>query len=547
MTFIFNLERPDVLGINLSSAVYLVAALSVIVILLLPDFGKMRLILLMVPVLAIYGLMRHLSFFEATPANLPTILIEFMVILTTVFTARVLSSIVTNFEDVVENLVIGSNKTRVQSTAEGEQVINGELFRARRFSRPVGLLLIKLNDVEEMQTTAIKCMDYQVMLQRRYLRARAIQITESYLYATDPIAWHHDDLVVCLPETNHQEAVKFAEELSKLMSLTLNLTVPIGIASFPEDGLVIGDLIKVASNNIYTPKDGDDDDDSDDQGYRVPELPAPVVQPQHSLSVINRNRTVAAIAGAAQSFFTTKSLMHPLTVPVSEQSLKTPYYHPDFWVNQIPYQSANARIVYRKLKRAIDMLLVILSLPFILPVALMIALGILIEDGRPILFVQKRTGYGGQVFNMYKFRSMIPNAEARMQELGVRVNERGETVDENGAKLEDDPRITRIGKILRKTSLDELPQAWNVFRGQMSIVGPRPTSFGLSKYSLLHTQRLSVKPGITGLWQIYDRGDTDFNNRLIWDIKYIEKFSLTLDTQIVIRTFLRVLKQHGAR
>jgi lipopolysaccharide/colanic/teichoic acid biosynthesis glycosyltransferase len=234
-------------------------------------------------------------------------------------------------------------------------------------------------------------------------------------------------------------------------------------------------------------------------------------------------------------------------VPASPQQLELPYYNPDFWVNQLPYQSAQSRLVYAKLKRAIDITLVLLSLPFTLPMGLLIALIILIEDGRPILFAQKRTGYGGQVFKMYKFRSMIPNAEARMAELGVSVNERGETVDENGNKLENDPRITRIGKILRKTSLDELPQLWNVFRGQMSIVGPRPTSFGLNSYTLLHTQRLSVRPGITGLWQIYDRGDTDFNNRLIWDIKYIEKLSLSLDSQIVIRTFLRVLKQHGAR
>jgi lipopolysaccharide/colanic/teichoic acid biosynthesis glycosyltransferase len=234
-------------------------------------------------------------------------------------------------------------------------------------------------------------------------------------------------------------------------------------------------------------------------------------------------------------------------VPATAQQLELPYYDPDFWVNQLPYQSAQSRVVYAKLKRAIDIALVILSLPFTLPIGLLIALIILIEDGRPILFVQRRTGYGGHVFSMYKFRSMIPNAEARMAELGVRVNERGETINENGEKLEDDPRITRIGKILRKTSLDELPQLWNVFRGQMSIVGPRPTSFGLNSYTLLHTQRLSVRPGITGLWQIYDRGDTDFNNRLIWDIKYIEKQSLSLDTQIAIRTVLGVLKQRGAR
>lgn len=544
MTFIFNLERPDVLGINLSSAVYIIAALSLVVILLLPDFGNMRLALLMVPVLVAYAVLRLLPLFTAAPTTLPTLVIEFGVILTTVFTARLLSAIVTNFEDVVENLVVGSNKTRVQSMAEGEQVINGELFRARRFSRPVGFLLVKLTDVEEMQATPIKCMDYQVLLQRRYLRTRAVQIIESYLYTTDPIAWHQDDLVVCLPETNREEALKTAEELSHLVSLTLNLTVPIGLASFPEDGLVIGTLIEAASKNLY-PIDANDDDDDDDTQPRAPQLSERLVETQSARSV--GSATVTAITTAVHNFFSVKSLVQPFPVIRNERSFSTPYYHPDFWVNQLPYQSANARLVYHKLKRAIDILLVIASLPFTIPLGLIVALAILIEDGRPILFVQKRTGYGGQVFKMYKFRSMIRNAEARMQELGVRVNERGETINEHGEKLEDDPRITRIGKLLRKTSLDELPQLWNALMGQMSIVGPRPTSFGLNSYSLLHTQRLSVKPGITGLWQIYDRGDTDFNNRLIWDIKYIEKFSLTLDAQICIRTFLRVLKQHGAR
>lgn len=543
MTFLFNLERPDVLGINLSSAVYIIAALALVVILLLPDFGNMRLALLLVPVLLAYGVLRLLPASASPEATLPIVAIECAVIIATVFTARLLSAIVTNFEDVVENLVIGSNKTRIQSMAEGEQVINSELFRARRFARPVGLLLIKLNDVPEMQASPLKCMDYQVLLQRRYLRTRAVQIVESYLYTTDPLAWHEDNLVVCLPETNRAEAMKTAEELSRLISVTLNVTVPIGIASFPEDGLVLGTLIEAASNNLY-PMDVHDDDDDETQP-RPPEWDEQVTKPEKPAAVISP--TVAAAMASVQKFFSVQPWVQPFAVHGDVAALSTPYYHPDFWVNQLPYQSAQARLLYQKLKRAIDILLVLLSLPFTVPVGLIIALAILIEDGRPIFFVQKRTGYGGQVFKMYKFRSMIPNAEARMKELGVRVNERGETINERGEKLEDDPRITRIGKVLRKTSLDELPQLLNVLMGHMSIVGPRPTSFGLNSYTLLHTQRLSVKPGITGLWQIYDRGDTDFNNRLIWDIKYIEKFSLILDAQICIRTFLRVLKQHGAR
>ncbi|NLE51462.1 MAG: sugar transferase [Chloroflexi bacterium] len=200
-----------------------------------------------------------------------------------------------------------------------------------------------------------------------------------------------------------------------------------------------------------------------------------------------------------------------------------------------------------KVKRAIDIGLVLASLPVTLPIGLALTTLIWLQDRHSPFYSQVRTGLGGHTFKMYKFRSMIVNADKRLEELGVRVNERGETVNEHGDKLENDPRITRMGRIIRKTSLDELPQLWNVLRGEMSIVGPRPTSFGVDKYRLLHTERLSVKPGITGLWQIYERGETDFDNRLIWDMKYIEKISLVLDLKIMIRTALKVFRDRGAR
>jgi lipopolysaccharide/colanic/teichoic acid biosynthesis glycosyltransferase len=114
-------------------------------------------------------------------------------------------------------------------------------------------------------------------------------------------------------------------------------------------------------------------------------------------------------------------------------------------------------------------------------------------------------------------------------------------------KLDPDPRITRIGRILRKTSLDELPQLLNVLRGDMSIVGPRPTSWGLSRYQLKHTERLNVRPGLTGLWQISARGNTDFDIWLQWDNAYIDKMSFFLDMQIFVRTIGKVLKRKGAR
>ena len=144
---------------------------------------------------------------------------------------------------------------------------------------------------------------------------------------------------------------------------------------------------------------------------------------------------------------------------------------------------------------------------------------------------------------MYKFRTMVPNAEELKQQLAD-VNEDGELA--RPIKLENDPRVTRIGRILRKTSLDELPQVLNILKGEMSWVGPRPTSFGLKSYLLWHAERLDSLPGLTGLWQLYGRGDTDFDNWLRWDIRYLEKQCLWLDAQIMLRTVIAVASRQGA-
>jgi lipopolysaccharide/colanic/teichoic acid biosynthesis glycosyltransferase len=142
---------------------------------------------------------------------------------------------------------------------------------------------------------------------------------------------------------------------------------------------------------------------------------------------------------------------------------------------------------------------------------------------------------------MYKLRTMATNAE-ELKKKYAHLNE----LTWPDFKITDDPRVTRIGRILRKTSLDELPQIFNILLGQMSFVGPRPTSFAASTYKLWHTERLEVLPGLTGLWQVSGRSDLDFDDRLRLDIEYIENQCLTLDIQILIRTFTVVFKQDGA-
>lgn len=197
---------------------------------------------------------------------------------------------------------------------------------------------------------------------------------------------------------------------------------------------------------------------------------------------------------------------------------------------------------YLRAKRIMDLTLIFVTLILALPLLLLCALLIKIESpGGPVLFRQKRTGMGGHPFYMFKFRTMTPNAEEMKKEL-AHLNE----LQWPDFKISNDPRITRVGRILRKTSLDEMPQLLNVLRGEMSLVGPRPTSFSPKTYKLWHTERLDVPPGITGLWQILGRGSMEFDERVRLDVAYIERRCLWLDFQILLRTFTAVLGQRGA-
>jgi lipopolysaccharide/colanic/teichoic acid biosynthesis glycosyltransferase len=191
---------------------------------------------------------------------------------------------------------------------------------------------------------------------------------------------------------------------------------------------------------------------------------------------------------------------------------------------------------YLMIKRVIDVAICIAIMPVLLPVFAICALLIKLDspDG-PIFFVQDRTGKHGRRFKMFKFRTMVRNAEELKKKL-VATNADGEL--SRPMKLEKDPRITRVGAVLRKLSLDELPQIINILRGEMSWVGPRPTSFGLKSYLLWHTERLEVTPGLTGFWQVCSRGDTDFDSWLRYDVIYIQRRCLMLDMEIFLRTFI---------
>jgi exopolysaccharide biosynthesis polyprenyl glycosylphosphotransferase len=195
------------------------------------------------------------------------------------------------------------------------------------------------------------------------------------------------------------------------------------------------------------------------------------------------------------------------------------------------------------LKNVFDRILATIGVILLAPVFLGIALSIKISDPGPVFFVQQRYGLGKRKFGMIKFRSMVVNAEARMKEL-EHLNE----LDGPTFKMKNDPRVTRIGAFLRKSSLDEIPQLLNVIKGEMSLVGPRPLperDVNLFAEAWL-MRRFSVKPGITGLWQVSGRSLSDFDNLIKLDLRYIDRWSLLMDIKILLRTFSAVVKRRGA-
>ncbi|HEX7197768.1 MAG TPA: sugar transferase [Candidatus Limnocylindria bacterium] len=194
------------------------------------------------------------------------------------------------------------------------------------------------------------------------------------------------------------------------------------------------------------------------------------------------------------------------------------------------------------LKRAIDIVGATVGLVLLSPLLIGTAVAIRLTDGAPVLFRQTRIGLHGRPFTMFKFRTMVVGAEDRLDEVR-HLNER------NGVafKAANDPRMTRIGRSLRKTSIDELPQLWNVLTGSMSLVGPRPPlAHEVAEYDVWHRRRLSMKPGITGLWQVEARHEPDFDRWVEHDLIYIDGWSIWLDLKILAKT-LPALLAHGGR
>jgi len=213
------------------------------------------------------------------------------------------------------------------------------------------------------------------------------------------------------------------------------------------------------------------------------------------------------------------------------------------------------RRVSRLVKRAIDIVGSLAALIVLSPLLAVIAAAIKLTSKGPVLFKQGRVGQHGVVFQFLKFRSMRPDSDPRVHREFVNEFIAGSANAPQSSqkkprvfKITDDPRVTRVGAILRRTSLDELPQFWNVLRGQMSLVGPRPPiPYELESYRIWHKRRiLEVKPGITGLWQVYGRSRTTFDEMVRLDLRYARTWSLLLDLKILLQTPRAILSGEGA-
>ena len=199
--------------------------------------------------------------------------------------------------------------------------------------------------------------------------------------------------------------------------------------------------------------------------------------------------------------------------------------------------------IERIVKRFVDFFIALFAIVIFSPLFLICYIAVRREDGGPAIFKQERIGRFGRPFYIYKFRSMYQDAEAKLQTLKDQNEMQGFMF-----KMKNDPRITKIGKILRKTSIDELPQFFNVLEGSMSLIGTRPPTVDeYNQYSAHHKRRISIKPGITGLWQVSGRSEiTDFEEIVRLDCFYIDHWSITGDIKILLKTFAAVFTGKGS-
>jgi Undecaprenyl-phosphate galactose phosphotransferase WbaP len=341
------------------------------------------------------------------------------------------------------------------------------------------------------------------------------------------------------------------------MEYVLNKTrtggVPAVIYGAGKTGRMIADHLLKREHTGYTPVLILDDDPAGGEEYRgIPILHDSSIGPE-LVSRFNIKMAIVAMPGVAQETL----------ARIQRQSVSAFRYNvliPDFfrttniWMSVRDFNGILGLATSNKLrmswnlgiKRFTDLALVILGGLVLLPFLLLIALLVKLSSPGPVLFGHTRLGMNGRHFKAYKFRSMVADAESRLQALLDSDPEIKKEWEESH-KIKNDPRITGIGRFLRRTSLDEIPQILNVLKGEMSLVGPRPiVDDEVVHYGDNYEQIFSIKPGLSGLWQVSGRSDTDYTERIAYDTYYLQSWSVWLDIWVLLKTVVVVLKGKGA-
>lgn len=223
--------------------------------------------------------------------------------------------------------------------------------------------------------------------------------------------------------------------------------------------------------------------------------------------------------------------------------LKNTIVNTDIKIDKSLYRNTDKKIAYSITKRTLDIILSFIAVIVLSPIFLIIGIAIKMDSRGPVFFAHNRIGKNGKPIHIYKFRTMVPNAETMIEQF----NEEQMKEFKENYKLKNDPRITRVGKFLRKTSLDELPQIWNILVGDLSIIGPRPViGEELEKYGENKDKFLSITPGLTGYWQANGRSETTYEERMDMELYYVDNRSLWLDIKIFFKTIISVIKKEGA-
>jgi lipopolysaccharide/colanic/teichoic acid biosynthesis glycosyltransferase len=502
--FLFNIERFDIDEqplINISNPTYALAVIIGLSGVVFPGFANHRFWQALALVIGSYWvviiIIENGELFRSTHLYL----LELLALFITLVLMRQFSSVLSDYELLLEKLVLDEKTSRILNFQKASLKIDQEIHRALHYHRPLSLIYCRVHrtGTPDKPTTGELRGLQGIPLERRYQLVKLANAISLLSYETDILCIYGDGIVVCLPETDATMAESFVAQVNQLLQLSMQFTIIIaGVAQLPEHGKTLEELLTTARGKVQVRLQRDD-------------TPPPITRQGDVFVDLDKR------------------------LEIEKES---------DWVNRVPFQSADALALYRPIKRAMDVTAVLLLIPFLLPLWIIIATLIVLDSGFPVFYMQPRTGYDGRRFLMYKFRSMTAGAPADSAK-EIRLPD-GTVRYEWAEKKPEDQRITRVGRFIRKASIDELPQLINILLGDMSLVGPRPTTWDLDKYTMVQTERLTERPGLTGLWQVCARETTNFDERLLWDIKYVARMSFWLDIQILIRTVLQVVNRKGA-